>query len=102
KPDQLSHYGPINLAAKAIQLALAMNSYASNYFAGGGVPPLAMTGPLPKGADGISRAMTDVWAAIDAAKASDKPVFPLPPGHDLKTVGIDPAKSQMESARLFQ
>jgi len=102
KPDQLSHYGPINLAAKAIQLALAMNEYGSNFFAGGGVPPLALSGPLPQGADGLQRAMSDMRRSIDEARKSGKQIVPIPPGHDLKPVGFDPAKGQMTEARLFQ
>jgi HK97 family phage portal protein len=43
--DGLRHYGPITMASKAIQLAISMNDYGSNFFAGGGVPPLALTGP---------------------------------------------------------
>ena len=96
------HYSPIAMAAKAIQLALAMNDYGSTFFAGGGVPPLALTGPLPQGPEAMKRAMADVHRAIDAARKSDKPVFPLPPGHELKSVGIDPEKSQMTDARRFQ
>lgn len=102
KPNQLGHFGPINLASKAIQLALAMNDYASTFFAGGGVPPLALTGPLPAGAEALKRAMADVHRVIDAAKQSAKPIFPLPPGHDLKPVGFDPEKGQMTDARRFQ
>jgi HK97 family phage portal protein len=102
KDDQISHYGPIRLASKAIQLALAMNEYGSNFFAGGGVPPLALSGPLPQGADGLQRAMNDMRRAIDEAKKNGKQMFPIPPGHDLKPVGFDPQKGQMTDARLFQ
>src|SRR5690606_18937238 len=75
KSDQLAHYGPIALASKAIQLALAMNDYASHFFAGGGVPPLALVGPMPGGA-GMQRAIADVHRVISEAKKSDKPIFP--------------------------
>ena len=102
KADMLGHYGPIQLAAKAIQLALAMNDYASGFFAGGGVPPLALVGPLPAGAEAMKRAMNDVDRAIKAAKDSDKPLFPMPPGHELKPIGFDPEKGQMTDARRFQ
>lgn len=102
KADGLAHYGPIAMAAKAIQLALAMNEYASHFFAGGGVPPLALIGPLPAGAEAMKRAMADVHRAIETAKTSNKPVFPMPPGHELKPVGFDPAKGQMTEARRFQ
>lgn len=102
KEDQISHYGPIRMAAKAIQLALAMNEYGSNFFAGGGVPPLALVGPLPQGADGLKRSLGDVRRAIDEAHATGKGIFPIPPGHDMKQVGFDPEKGQMTDARLFQ
>ncbi len=102
KEDQVSHRGPIRMAAKAIQLALAMNDYGSNFFAGGGVPPLALVGPLPQGADGLKRALNDTRRAIDEAHASGKNIIPIPPGHELKPVGYEPDKGQMTEARLFQ
>lgn len=102
KANATDHYSPITQARKAIQLSLAMTEYGASFFAGGGVPPLALTGPLPQGADGLKRAMNDVSRAIDAAKSTNKPVFPLPPGHELKQVGYDPAKGQMVEAMRFQ
>lgn len=102
KPNQINHYGPIRMAAKAIQLALAMNDYASGFFAGGGVPPLAFTGPMPAGNEAMRRALADVSRAIKSAKESDKPIFMIPPGYELKPVGFDPEKGQMTDARRFQ
>lgn len=102
KADQISHYGPIVLASKAIQLALAMNDYGSNFFAGGGVPPLALSGPLPQGDAALKRASGDVDRAIKFAKENRSPVLPIPAGHELKAVGFDPQKGQMTDARLFQ
>lgn len=102
REDQVSHRGPINMASKAIQLALAMNEYGANFFAGGGVPPLALVGPLPQGADGLKRSLGDVRRAIDEAHALGKNIVPIPPGHELKPVGYEPDKSQMTEARLFQ
>lgn len=102
KADGVSHYGPIAQAAKAIQLALAMNEYGSNFFAGGGVPPLALTGPLPAGPEAVKRAQADIKRAVDAAKQANEPVFPIPPGYTLSPVGLDPAKGQMVEARRFQ
>ncbi|TDH35711.1 phage portal protein [Pseudohoeflea suaedae] len=102
KPDGLGHYGPVNLAAKAIQLALSMNDYGSNFFAGGGVPPLALTGPLPAGDEALKRAKAEIKRAIDSAKQKGEPVFPIPAGYTLAPVGLDPAKGQMIEARRFQ
>ncbi|MFC3326217.1 phage portal protein [Mesorhizobium cantuariense] len=98
----LRHYGPIAQASKAIQLAIAMNDYGSNFFAGGGVPPLALEGPLPAGADAMKRAQADIKRSVDAAKNANEPVFPIPAGYKLTPVGIDPAKGQMVEARRFQ
>lgn len=102
KSDGLKHYGPIVQGSKAIQLALAMGDYGSNFFAGGGVPPLALTGPLPQGADALKRANEDIKRAIGAAKSNSSQIFPIPPGNELKPVGFDPAKGQMVEARRFQ
>lgn len=100
--DGVKHYGPIQQATKAIQLAIAMNDYGSNFFAGGGVPPLALEGPLPAGADAMKRAQADIKRSVDAAKNANEPVFPIPAGYKLAPVGLDPAKGQMVEARRFQ
>lgn len=102
RPDGLKHYGPVTLAAKAIQLALAMNNYGSNFFAGGGVPPLALTGPLPQGTDAMKRATAEIYRAVDAARKEEKPIVAIPAGHELKPVGYEPDKAQMVEARRYQ
>lgn len=102
KQDGLAHFSPITLGAKSIQLALAMNEYGSKFFAGGGVPPLALEGPLPQGPEAMQRAMADISRAIENARTSDKPIFPMPPDHKLTPVGFDPEKGQMTDARRFQ
>lgn len=102
REDGICHYGPICLGEKAIQLALAMNDYGSGFFAGGGVPPLALEGPLPTGAESMKRMQSDVNRAIDAAKSEGRAVFPMPPGYKLSPVGFDPEKGQMTDARRFQ
>lgn len=101
KPDQISSYSPTTMSSDALALAIAMRKYSAGFFAGGGVPPLALEGPLPQGADALNRAMADVHRVIDQARASGKPVFPMPPGHKLTSVGIDPQKGQMVEAMRF-
>jgi HK97 family phage portal protein len=101
KDDQLGVRSPIQLAASAIQLALAMSKYGAGFFAGGGVPPLALTGPLATGADALKRALSDQRRTIDAARASGSAIFPTAPGYELKPVGFDPAKGQMVEAQKF-
>ncbi len=102
KRNMVNHRGPVAMAEKAIQLALAMNDYASNFFAGGGVPPLALEGPLPANADAMKRARSDVKRAVEAARDDNLPLVQLPSGYKLTQVGYDPAKGQMTEARLYQ
>lgn len=102
KADGLAHWGPIERGAKAIQLALAMNDYGSSFFAGGGVPPLAVYGPLPAGPDAMRRATADINRAITVAKQDSKPIVAMPPGYELKPIGFDPDKGQMTDGRRFQ
>lgn len=102
KANQLEVYSPIGNCARAINLALSMEAYASGFFAGGGVPPLALVGPMPAGAEAVKRAQADIKRAITAAKAKNDAVFPIPAGYDLKPVGFDPEKGQMTEARRFQ
>lgn len=102
KADGLGSYGPVWKARRAIAVALAMGDFAGTFFGSGGVPPLALEGPLPSGADSFKRASADIQRAIDLAKKSGSPFFGMPPGHALKPIGIDPSKGQMVEARKFQ
>lgn len=102
KPDQLNSYSPVGNGKKAIALGLAMDEYGGNFFAGGGVPPLALTGPLPAGKDGMKRAADDIKRSIDYARESESPIAQIPAGYDLKQIGFDPAKGQMTEARRMQ
>lgn len=102
RSDQLRAYGPIHMGRKTIALAIAMNDFAAGFFAGGGVPPLALEGPLPAGPDAFRRALKDIQRAIDLAKKAGQSFFGIPPGHKLTPIGGDPAKGQMTEARLFQ
>lgn len=102
KPDGLAHYGPIASGHRAIQLALAMNDYGSGFFNGGGVPPLAVKGPMPAGKEAMIRAQKQIQEAIEASRQSDIPITNLPSGYELVPIGFEPDKGQMTEARRFQ
>lgn len=102
KSDQLGAISPIVTCNKAISLSIAMTDFAGGFFLGGGMPPLAMQGALPNGADALKRAREDIKRSIDLAKKVNAPFFAMPPGYELKPVGFEPAKGQMTEARLFQ
>lgn len=102
KADGLSHYSPLVHCAETMQVSLAMRKYGAKFFAGGGVPPLGLYGPLPVGPEAMKRAMSDVQRAIEAARSSGVPIVQLPPGYELKPIGFDPEKGQMTDARRFE
>jgi HK97 family phage portal protein len=102
KRDQIGSYSPIAKCNKAISLAIAMGDFAGGFFSGGGVPPLALEGPLPEGPDAFRRAQDQIKRAVDMARKAQSPFFGMPPGHALKPIGFDPSKGQMVEARLFQ
>jgi HK97 family phage portal protein len=102
KADGLCHYGPIQLGQKAIQLALAMQSYGANFFAGGGVPPLAVKGPMESGPEAMGRALQQIQQSIEVAREKNIPIARMPPGYELTPIGFEPDKGQMTDARRFQ
>lgn len=102
RADGISHYGPVASGNKAIGLALAMNDYAGNFFNGGGIPPLAVKGPMPAGPEAMRRAQEQISQAIKTSRESQVPITNLPAGYELVPIGFDPEKGQMTEARRLQ
>jgi HK97 family phage portal protein len=101
KPDGVSHVDPVTKLKGAVGLSLALDEYARKFFANGGVPPLALYGPMPSPA-AAARASQDVEKAVREANAERRNVMIMPTGHELKAVGVDPDKSQMVESRRMQ
>lgn len=101
RADGVAHYGPIMLGQGAIQLALAMSLYGAKFFAGGGVPPLAVKGPMEGGPEAMKRALVQINQSIKAAQDEGIPIARMPPGYELTPIGFDPDKGQMTDARRF-
>lgn len=99
--DGLTHRDPLHQLRNAIGLAIALESYASRFFQGGGVPPMQLIGGF-QSPTGAERAAFDVSQAIKTARAKGHNVLPLPIGHELKPLGFDPDKGQLIEARRFQ
>ena len=101
KSDGVTHVDPIDKHKGTIALCLALQSYAQKFFANGGVPPLALYGPMKSPAS-ASRASGDITGAIRDANSERRNVLIMPDGHELKPVGVDPDKSLMVEAQRFQ
>ena len=99
--DGVSHVDPISKLRGTVALALALESYARKFFANGGVPPLALHGPM-KSPGSAARASGDITGAIRDANAERRQVLIMPDGHELKSIGVDPDKSLMVEAQRFQ
>lgn len=101
KPDGVACVDPIAKLRGVVGLALALDEYARKFFSNGGVPPLALYGPM-KSPGSASRASSDITQAVKDANAERRNVLIMPDGHELKPVGVNPKDSQMEEARRFQ
>lgn len=99
--DGVTHVDPVAKLKGPVGLSLALERYAQKFFANGGVPPLSLAGPVGSPA-AASRAATDVNSAVRAANEERRNVIIMPTGYELKPVGFDPKKSQMNEARLYQ
>ncbi len=100
KSDGIGHRSPILTNANAIGMAIAATDYSSKLFQNGGVPPLVLEGPLTTPA-GIQRASEDISKAVQAQADAGKAVLPIPSGHTLKPLGIDPEKQQLLELQRF-
>lgn len=102
REDGLRHWGPVSRGARALQLAIALNEYGAQLFAGGGVPPLVLVGPMGTGPEAQDRAHDDILRAVDRAKKNNKPIVSIPFGYELKPIGIDVSKGLVVEGQKFQ
>lgn len=98
--DPLDTISPVERLRDAIGLSLALQRYAARHFKNGGMPPAVLQGPkMSPGA--ANRASDDIKQAIASAVRQGR-IPAVPEGYEIKTLGTDPDKSQMELARRFQ
>ncbi|NMG39895.1 phage portal protein [Chelativorans sp. ZYF759] len=100
KRDMLGHRSPILTNKDVVGLAQAVTRYGSKFFQNGGVPPFAITGPF-QSAGALQRSADDLAAAVQKAAKENRLALSLPPGHDIKQLGVDPEKSQLVELQRF-
>lgn len=100
QPDMLCHRSPILSNADIIGLAIAVTKYGSRFFQKGGVPPLALEGPVTTAA-GAKRAAQDITEAIQGSREEGRNVLVMPSGHKLTPIGFDPQKGQLVEVQRF-
>nr|AKH46243.1 portal protein, HK97 family [uncultured marine virus] len=98
--DGLSSISPIMKNADTIGLAIAATNYGSKFFNNGGVPPFVLMGKFESG-KGMQRASDDLQKAIKKQSKENRLALTLPAGHELKSIGADPEKSQLVELKRF-
>lgn len=98
--DMLKAKGPLLTNKNIIGLAIAATEYGSKFFGNGGVPPFVMTGNFQSGA-AMKRASDDLEAAVRSASKEQRLALSLPAGHEIKSLGADPEKSQLVETKRF-
>lgn len=100
KADMLNHRGPIAMNRDVISLAIAATRYGARFFDNGGVPPFVISGNFQSPA-AIARAGDDLEKAVKKAIKEDRQALALPSGIELKTIGVDPEKSQLIETQRY-
>jgi len=100
RSDQIRHRSPISQCREAIGQAIALATYGTKFFNGGGVPPFVIEGPF-KSPAGLQNAANNLAEAVAKAKNENRLALAIPAGHTIKPIGADPEKSQMVEAQRF-
>jgi HK97 family phage portal protein len=102
KPNGIDHYSPIYQNRNTIGLIQAAERYASTLFAAGGVPPLTLEMVPGSSPAAAQRASDNLNELLRLSTSNKRNILPIPTGHKLSPVGIDPQKQQMIELRRFQ
>lgn len=98
--DGLASISPILKNKDTIALAIAATNYGSKFFNNGGVPPFVLHGKFETG-KGLKRASEDLEKAIKTQSKENRLAITLPMSHELKSIGVDPEKSQLVELKRF-
>ena len=109
-PNMVRHRSPIALCTQVIGMAQAITKYGGAYFRSGGVPPFVVTGKF-QSVGAMQRARDEFEKAVASATKENRQALVLPDGLEIKSIGVDPEKSQMidtqrwmveQIARIYQ
>lgn len=98
--DGLTAISPVRRCAESLGLVIASTKYGSKFFNNGGVPPFVIQGKFESG-KALQRARDDVTRAIKEQTIKNGNTLALPMHHELKSIGVDPEKSQLTDVKRF-
>jgi len=99
--DILTARSPILANKDVIGLGIAATQYGNKFFQGGGVPPFVMTGNF-NSPGAMKRASDDLEKAVRDASKEGRSAITIPSGHEVKSIGADPDKTQLVELKRFQ
>lgn len=95
-PGDLRGSGPLQLCGAAVSVGVEAQTYAANFFAQGGVPSV-----LIKSADPLSSDEAENLKAQWAESAINTPRVIDPGIEDVREMGVEPDKAQLNETRRF-
>jgi HK97 family phage portal protein len=99
--SSLEGTSPINQVRNAFGLALALEKYASRFFANGAIPGGVIMHPETLGDEGI-RNIRESWKKLYGGADNANEIAVLEEGVKYQQIGVDPEKSQASESRIFQ
>jgi len=102
RDDRVTPVSFLEDARVSIAVYRAIEAYSAKFFGGGGVPPLAVFVPVSTSEEALRRMKDDLQSTIFDINRTGDLILPLPYGHEVKPIGVDPEKGQMIDAKKFQ
>jgi len=99
--DGINGLAPVMWLRNSLGLAQALERYAGRFFANGAVPAIALSYPGTLSDEAI-RNIRDSWKKLYGGADNAHEVAVLEENMQLKTLGVDPEKSQSLESREFQ
>ncbi len=99
--DGIRGVSPISQVKNSIGLALALEEYASRFFANGGIPGVVLQHPGKLGPDAIEN-IRKSWKSLYGGVENSNEVAVTEEGMKVDVLGIEPGKAQAVEARKFQ
>ncbi len=100
--DGIKALSPIQTNRAAVGAMIAAERYATELFANGGVPPLAMKPTVTASPVANDRAASQIGEFLKMSRDRKRSILPLPAGFDLDKIGYDPQSQQLIELRRFQ
>jgi HK97 family phage portal protein len=92
---------PIMMNKAAVGAMIAAEKYATELFANGGVPPLALKPSVSGSPVANDRAASQISEFLKLSRDRKRHILPMPVGFDLEKIGFDPQAQQLIELRRF-